>query len=206
MVNTQQHWIAGGWCAGGSEAATTAVYSGEDHGRFLMGRAAEAEAAIAAARRVFDRSSWAHSPRLRAQVLFELADAIAARKDEIAHHIAIENGKVLPHCIHETNAAISEARYYAGLARAIFGRVTEVDEGKQSIFAHEPVGVAAIIVPWNAPSTLLIRSLGPALAAGCTVVIKGAHQTSSVNGIYAECLASCPSLPDGVVNMIHGDL
>ncbi len=206
MADTQQHWIAGGWSAGGPEAKTVAAYSGEDHGRFLMGGAVEAEAAIAAARHVFDRSSWAHKPRLRAQVLLELAEAIEARKDEIAHHIAIENGKVLSHCVHETNAAISEARYYAGLARAIFGRVTEVDEGKQSIFAHEPVGVAAIVVPWNAPSTLLIRSLGPALAAGCTVVIKGAHQTSSVNGIYAECLASCPSLPDGVVNMVHGDL
>ena len=123
--------------------------------------------------RVFDRTSWAHAPRLRAQVLLELADAIAARRDEIAREIAIENGKVLAHCIHETNAAVSEARYYAGLARSIFGRVTEIDEGKQSIFAQEPVGVAAIIVPWNAPSTLLLRSLGPALAAGCTTVIKG---------------------------------
>ena len=206
MADTVRHWIEGAWTEGGPVANTVAVYSGEDHARFLMGGSDEAQAAITVARRMFDRSNWAHSPRLRAQVLFELADAIRARKDEIARHIAIENGKVLAHCVHETNAAISEARYYAGLARAIFGRVTEVDEGKQSIFAHEPVGVAAIIVPWNAPSTLLIRSLGPALAAGCTVVIKGAHQTSSVNGIFAECLASCPSLPPGVVNMVHGDL
>lgn len=206
MADIVRHWIAGGWTEGGPEAVTVAVYSGKDHSRYLMGGSDQAEAAIATARREFDRSNWAHSPRLRAQVLFELADAIAARKDEIAQNIALENGKVLAHCVHETNAAVSEARYYAGLARAIFGRVTEVDEGKQSIFAHEPVGVAAIIVPWNAPSTLLIRSLGPALAAGCTVVIKGAHQTSSVNGIYAECLASCPSLPQGVVNMVHGDL
>jgi betaine-aldehyde dehydrogenase len=206
MTDTVRHWIAGGWLDGGSEAKTIAVYTGEDYGRFLMGGSAQAEAAIATARSAFDRSNWGHSPRLRAQVLFELADAIAARKDEIARHIAFENGKILSHCVHETNAAVSEARYYAGLARAIFGRVSEIDEGKQSIFAHEPIGVATIIVPWNAPSTLLIRSLGPALAAGCTVVIKGAHQTSVVNGIYAECLASCRSLPAGVVNMVHGDL
>ncbi len=200
------HWIDGAWVAEGTEAVTRVVYTGADHGRVLLGSNDTAEAAIATARRVFDRSAWAHSPRLRAQVLLELADAISARRDEIALNIAHENGKVLAHCLHETNAAISEARYYAGLARAIFGRVSEIDEGKQSIFAHEPVGVAAIIVPWNAPSTLLLRSLGPAMAAGCTCVVKGAHQTSTVNRIFAECLAACPSLPAGVVNIVHGEI
>ena len=206
MTETVRHWINGAWSEEGDENRTIDVYRGAEHGRFVMGGAQLAEQAVEVARDVFERSAWAHTPRLRAQVLLELADAITARRDEIARKIAIENGKVLAHCTHETNAAISEARYYAGLARAIFGRVSEIDEGRQSIFAHEPIGVAAIIVPWNAPSTLLLRSLGPALAAGCTVVVKGAHQTSSVNGIFAECLAACPSLPAGVVNVVHGDL
>lgn len=206
MTDTARHWIAGEWRQTGSVEPTVNVYQGGDHARFHMGGKAEAEAAIAAARTAFERTTWAHSPRLRAAVLFELADAIAARRDDIAREIAIENGKVLAHAFHETDAAISECRYYAGLARAIFGRVTEIDAGKQSIFAYEPTGVAAIIVPWNAPSTLLIRSLGPALAAGCTVVVKGAHQTSSVTRIYVECLANCPSLPSGVANVVHGDL
>lgn len=206
MTEAARHWIDGAWHASGETRTTVNVYHGTDHAAYHMGGVIEAEAAIATARAVFDRSNWAHAPRLRAQVLRELGDAIQARFDEIAEAIAIENGKVIAHCRHETTAAVSECHYYAGLARAIFGRVQEIDEGKQSIFAHEPVGVAAIIVPWNAPSTLLIRSLGPALAAGCTVVIKGAHQTSGVNRLYAECLAACPSLPAGVVNMVHGDL
>lgn len=205
-MGTAQHWIDGTWRADGEIRETIAVYTGQSHAAYAYGGATLAEEAIAVARRTFDRTAWAHQPRLRAQVLLELADAIEARRDPIARAIAIENGKVLAHCTHETNAAISEARYYAGLARAIFGRVTEIDAGKQSIFAHEPIGVAAIIVPWNAPSTLLLRSLGPALAAGCTVVLKGAHQTSSVNRLYAEALSDCPSLPPGVVNVIHGDL
>ena len=206
MTEAARHWIDGAWEASGELSATVDVYRGMEHARYYSGGAAEAERAIAVARRVFDQTAWGHTPRLRAQVLHELAEAIAARFDEIAHAIAAENGKVLAHCKHETNAAISESRYYAGLARAIFGRVQEIDEGKQSIFSHEPIGVASIIVPWNAPSTLLIRSLGPALAAGCTVVIKGAHQTSGVNRLFAECLAACPSLPKGVVNVVHGDL
>jgi len=206
MSEIAQHWIDGAWVTKGAEARTKQVYSGLDYGRVLLGDATTARTAITAARKAFDRTVWAHSPRLRAQVLLELADNIAARRDEIARHIAHENGKVLAHCVHETNAAISEARYYSGLARAIFGRVSEIDEGKQSIFAQEAVGVAAIIVPWNAPSTLLLRALGPAMAAGCTSVIKGAHQTSSVNRIFAECLATCASLPAGVVNVVHGDL
>lgn len=206
MTEVAQHWIDGVWAAEGSETHTVQVYSGDDHGRVLLGGPATAEAAIGAARRAFDCTSWAHSPRQRAQVLLELTDAIEGRRDEIAQNIAQENGKVLAHCVHETNAAISEARYYAGLARAIFGRVSEIDEGKQSIFAQEAVGVASIIVPWNAPSTLLMRSLGPAMAAGCTSVVKGAPQTSSVTQIFAECLANCPSLPPGVVNFVHGDI
>ena len=205
MTENAQHWISGEW-SGTADAVTQDVYRGDDFARYAMGGQADAQHAIAVAREAFDRSIWAHSPRLRADVLHELADAIAERRDEIARAIAIENGKVLSHSVHETNAAISESRYYAGLARSIFGRVTEIDAGKQSIFAHEPIGVAAVIVPWNAPSTLLVRSLAPALAAGCTVVVKGAHQTSGVNQIYAECLAACPSLPKGVVNVVHGDL
>ncbi len=206
MTDAARHYVGGEWRAQGEVRPTVEVYTGVDHGAYHLADAALAEEAIHNARVAFDRTSWAHAPRLRAQVLLELADAIAARQGEIARTICAETGKVLAHCTHETTAAISEARYYAGLARAIFGRVAEIDEGKQSIFAQEAIGVAAIIVPWNAPSTLLLRSLGPALAAGCTVVVKGAHQTATVNRLFAECLAACPSLPAGVVNVVHGEL
>ncbi len=206
MNRAAQHYVGGAWHAHGDVRPTVEVYSGKDFGSYHDADEALAEEAIRTARIAFDRTNWAHAPRLRAQVLNELADAIVGRREEIVRAIAAENGKVLAHCVHETNAAISEARYYAGLARAIFGRVAEIDEGKQSIFSREAIGVAAIIVPWNAPSTLLLRSLGPALAAGCTVVIKGAYQTSTVNRIFAECLAACSSLPAGVVNVVHGDI
>ena len=87
--------------------------------------------------------------------------------------------------------AISETRYYAGLARNIRGTIQEVLPGQMSLFHREAAGVAGIIVPWNAPVTLLMRSLAPALAAGCTCVIKPATQTplvhSKTDGVHHGC-------------------
>ena len=206
VLQTARHWIDGDWVAEGDIHNTIDVVTGQDHRRYHSGDAALAERAILSARRAFEHTGWAHQPRQRAAALSELAAAIERRIDEISQLISIENGKVLAHCIAETRAAVSECRYYGGLARAIFGRVAEIDEGKQSIFSQEAIGVASIIVPWNAPSTLLIRSLAPALAAGCTVIVKGAHQTASVNDVYAKCLSECPSIPPGVVNFVHGEL
>ena len=206
VLQTARHWIDGDWVADGDIRNTIDVVTGKDHRRYFSGDTDIAERAILSARRAFEQTAWAHQARQRATALAELAVAIEARINEISELIAIENGKVLAHCIAETRAAVSECRYYGGLARAIFGRVAEIDEGKQSIFSQEAIGVASIIVPWNAPSTLLIRSLAPALAAGCTVVVKGAHQTASVNDLYANCVSECPSIPRGVVNFVHGEI
>lgn len=201
-----RHWIDGNWVAQGEICATINVVSGDDHRRYHCGDETIAETAIDAARSAFEQTQWAHQPRQRAAALGELADAIERRVDDISRLIATENGKVLGHCLAEARAAVSECRYYSGLARAIFGRVAEIDAGKQSIFSQEAIGVASIIVPWNAPATLLIRSLAPALAAGCTAVVKGAHQTASVTDVFAKCLAECASIPPGVVNIVHGQL
>ncbi len=153
------HWIAGEWVAEGEIRHTIDAASGDQHKPFYFGDGDITRRAIGAAREVFEQSSWAHSPRLRSQVLFDIADAIESCGEEIAHAIAIESGKVIHHCIAEMRAAVSECRYYGGLARGIFGRVAEIEEGSQSIFTREAIGVAGIIVPWNAPSTLLVRSL-----------------------------------------------
>src|SRR5690606_19627203 len=98
-----------------------------------------------------------------------------------AKSLAAENGKLIGDCMHEIAGAASELRYYAGLARNIFGRIIELDGGVHAMLAREPVGVVGIIVPWNAPVTLLIRSLAPVLAAGCTAVVKAAPQTALIN-------------------------
>ena len=199
-----RHYIAGDWVAGEGpmgDSVNPATY--ETLGRFHPGSAALAEEAARVARETFFGTSWAQSPRLRAQALFEIADRLEAAKDEIADLVVLENGKIRAEAIGETMGAISETRYYAGLARNIRGTMQETAPGNMSLFHREPAGVAAIIVPWNAPVTLLMRSLAPALAAGCTCVIKPAQQTPLVHARIMEAIVSAPSLPKGVVNSVN---
>jgi len=198
-----RQWVNGEWfaAAGGAEGESVNPASGEALGRYSAAGRLEAEQAIATARAVFEGSAWAHQPRLRAALLLELAARIEAVQGELAQLLTAENGKILAHAAGEVAAGVSELRYYAGLARNIFGRVLELDRGMYSILAREPMGVAGIIVPWNAPVTLLVRSLAPALAAGCTVAVKAAHQTALTSDRVFRELAACKSLPRGVVNM-----
>ncbi len=204
--NHAMHWIDGKWCPFGDKGSARGdcidPASGEKVGTFAEGGLADAEAAIAAARRAFDDGGWSHAPRVRSQVLLDFADRLAARRKEIEVQLTRVNGKLLRESAGELSASISELRYYAGLARNLFGRCVEPDDGCMSLLTREPAGLAGIIVPWNAPITLLVRSLAPALAAGCTAVVKSAHQTSLATHLVIKCLAEVPGLPPGAVNFI----
>lgn len=197
-----RHWIGGEWVSsqGGAQAESRNPATGEVLGTFADGGAAVAATAAAAARQVSDDTSWGHEPRRRAAVLLRYADRLEQEKNGLARLLMEENGKILKDAEAEVNGAISEARYYAGLARNVFGRVAEVEAGRYAMLLREPRGVAGIIVPWNAPVTLMVRSLAPALAAGCTAVVKGAPQTALINARLFEILAQVPELPPGAVN------
>jgi betaine-aldehyde dehydrogenase len=199
-----RHYINGGWLDGTAPLRDSVnPADGSVLGQFHPGSKALLDQAAANARETFFASAWAASPRLRAQVLFEFAERLEAAKDELIALIVAENGKLRAEAAGEMFGSISETRYYAGLARAIQGRMQETMPGNFSLLHREPAGVAAIIVPWNAPVTLLIRSLTPALAAGCTCVLKPADQTPLVHARVMQCLADCPSLPKGVVNSVN---
>jgi acyl-CoA reductase-like NAD-dependent aldehyde dehydrogenase len=203
---TASHYIDGQW----TDAVAGAPRYGESlnpatteaAARYAEGGSAEAEAAVAAARRAFEQSPWRHAPRLRADVLLRFADKLDARKEEIADWLVTLNGKLRRESMGEILAAVSELRYYAGLARNLFGRVIEVEPGCFSSLEREAAGVAAIILPWNAPITLLVRSLAPALAAGCAVVIKPAFQTALAHNLALECLTGDERIPAGIVNSV----
>lgn len=205
-MQTAKQWIDGQWVThvGGTGRLGNALdpATGEVAAQFCEGTALEAGAAVASALRAFESTPWKHNPRLRAQVLLDFADKLEARSQEIADWLVTLNGKLRREALGEIGAGVSELRYYAGLARNLFGRVLEVEPGCYSSLDREAAGVCAIIVPWNAPVTLLVRSLAPALAAGCTVVIKPACQTAVVNNLVLECMSGDARVPAGVVNSV----
>lgn len=204
MVQQALNLIDGQWqpSHGGQFEASLNPADGSVIGRYPASEAVDAEAAMVAARRAFDRPDWAQSPRLRQMVMLKWADRLEARSDELARLLTLENGKVLAQSRGEIGGAISEIRYYAGLTRYIPGHVFEVEPGVYSTLLKEPAGVAGIIVPWNAPVVLLIRSLTPALAAGCTTVIKPAPQTALITAAVLAELHAVAELPRGVLNLV----
>src|SRR5207244_10404880 len=116
--------------------------------------------------------------------------------------LARENGKVLAEAGFELSLTVPKLRYYAALALSESGRAAEVSPGLHMSSVPEAIGVAGVIVPWNSPVVLAVPSLAPALAAGCTAVVKLPGQTGLVNGLLHAILAETPSLPSGVLNSL----
>lgn len=204
MLDQALNLIAGQWqsAASGESGASLDPATGRTIGRYASSGDEDASAAIAAARRAFESGSWAQSPRQRQAVMLGWADRMEQDAERLAQLLTLENGKVIGQSRGEVAGAISEIRYYAGLARHIPGHVLEVEPGAFSTLLKEPAGVAGLIIPWNAPVVLLIRSLTPALAAGCTVVIKPAPQTALITAEVIDSLHRTPGLPPGVVNVV----
>lgn len=195
-----QHFYAGAWQATGSVRDSTDPATGDVLGQFYDADLPVAKEAIAAARRAFDGSDWAKNRELRAKVLIEMADAMDAHVEDVIQSLMSENGKIRPEATFEASLCGPRLRYHAGQALTDLGHAAEVRDGVVSVLLKEPVGVAAVITPWNSPVILAIRSIGPALAAGCTVVVKMPGQTA-LTGILMAKLLAVPSLPPGVLNV-----
>ena len=199
------HYIAGAWRSDAPHGSHP-VENPSD--RSVIGTAPDGSAelaseAVMAARTAFATTDWASNPRQRAAALLEFANILESRADTIATLMARENGKLLAQARHEVAAGYGEARYYAGVARNVFGRTFESGPGKISLMTREPSGVVSVIVPWNAPVTLLVRSVAPALAAGCSVVIKPAPQTPLTNAAVMACFHDAAAIPAGIVNSVN---
>ena len=167
-------------------------------------KAEDVEQAVAAARRAFDEADWAFNPRLRSQCLYAWGAAMRANHEALATRLALETGKPISEARFEVNSSIGYVEYYAAAARTLYGTSTAVEPGLLSVLAREPVGVVACITPWNYPVTLLMRDMAPALAAGCTCVLKPAAQTTGCTLAVLELLDGIPAFPKGVVNAISG--
>ena len=205
MTNYQAKLLINGeWSAasGGRSGTSINPANQEKIGQYADGDVADAKAAIKAAREAFELPGWSQNPRLRQLVMLKWADRMEAHSEELARLLTLENGKVMAQSRAEVVGSISEIRYYAGLARYIPGHVFEVEPGAYSTVLKEPAGVAGLIIPWNAPVVLLIRAMAPALAAGCTLVIKPAPQTTQITAALVADLHAVSDLPRGVLNLL----
>src|SRR3954452_21326314 len=128
-----------------------------------------------------------------------MAALLEARRDRFIHGLAQENGKPLAEAGLEIDLTIPKLRYAAALTLTDSGRSAEVPPGLYGQPLRRPAGVAGIIVPWNSPVVLAVRSLAPALAAGCTCAVKMPGQTGLVNGHVRQPRGDTDSLPAGVV-------
>lgn len=169
------------------------------------GDAADIDAAVKAARHAFDKGPWRRmDARERGRLMYRLADLIEEEIDELAALESLDNGKP----IRDARAAdlplvIDCIRYYAGFADKIHGETIPI-RGKYFTYTRkEPVGVVGQIIPWNFPMLMAAWKWGPALAAGCTIVMKPAEQTP-LTCLRMGQLAKEAGFPDGVVNVVPG--
>src|SRR6201994_1525401 len=172
MSEIAKHWIGGEWVGSSTTKESVNPATGVVLGRWADGGEAEARAAIAAARRAFGASAWSRDRGLRNRALTEMADRFDAHADELGALVTKENGKILAQGMFESGTAGGTLRHNAAQALTDTGISAEVAPGQWFSTYAEPAGVVAVIVPWNSPVVLLIRSLAPALAAGNTVAVK----------------------------------
>ena len=170
-------------------------------GKYADGGKQEAVAAVIAAKKAFKDSEWKSNRQLRYKVINQLADQFELYHDRLVEMLMLENGKVKSEAEFEFGFVAPKLRFYAALALTEYGRALETKPGSFSMVLSEPIGVAGIIAPWNSPIILMVRSLAPALAAGCTVVIKMPSQTAQVNALMSEVFESVKDVPAGVLNL-----
>jgi len=200
-----RHWIGGRWASASANTRmpTHDPGTGAAFAEFAAGDADDVDAAVAAARAALN-GPWRQAlPAERGRILLRAAALIRANADRLAVVEALDSGKRLVEAQGDVAGAARTFEYYAGACDKIQGATIPLGQDYFAYTIDEPVGVAAQIVPWNYPLATTARGLAPALAAGCTVVMKPAEQTPLTALLLAELLAQA-GLPAGVCNVVTG--
>ncbi|KAA1193530.1 NAD-dependent succinate-semialdehyde dehydrogenase [Pseudohalioglobus sediminis] len=164
--------------------------------------AADTNRAILAAERA--QREWRERPaKVRSQLLRRWFDLIVANQEDLARLMTAEQGKALAEARLEISYAASFIEWFAEEAKRLYGDVIPGSEDRRLVVIKQPVGVVAAITPWNFPSAMITRKAGPALAAGCTVVLKPAAETP-LSALALAALAERAGLPAGVFNIVTG--
>jgi aldehyde dehydrogenase (NAD+) len=165
---------------------------------------ADVDAAVLAARNCFDGAEWQNlSARRRGELLYKAAGLLAARRDEMAELETRQNGKPLFESKIDVGMTIDTLKYYAGWPDKYAGGIVPVETGDFVFTDRVPLGVVGAIVPWNFPLNLASWKFAPALAAGCTVILKPASETPLTALLMAEIMQEA-GFPAGAFNVIPG--
>lgn len=213
FVGTKQKILINGKWVDAASGKTFPTYNpatGEVLANVAEGDREDIDRAVKAARAAFETGPWSRklSPAQRGKLLWKLADLMEEHQEEFAQLESLDNGKPLKISrIADVPLSIETFRYFAGWATKIEGNTIPLTLANSSKFLaytlREPVGVVGQIIPWNFPLLMAAWKLGPALAAGCTVVLKPAEQTP-LSALRLAELVQEAGFPDGVVNVVPG--
>lgn len=203
-----QLFIDGSWCegAGGQVMTSQNPATGEEWATFACAAPEDVDRAIAAARRSLNDPVWRDMTQTaRGKLLYRLADLIEENAEHIGRIETTDSGKLLAETASQSAYVGAYYRYYAGLADKIEGAVLPIDKPDMHVFTRrEPIGVVVAIVPWNAQMFLTATKLGPALAAGCSVVLKASEVAPAPMLEFARLIEEA-GFPPGVVSVLTGD-
>jgi aldehyde dehydrogenase (NAD+) len=199
--------VDGAWIAArdGATFSCTDPFTEKTWGEVPLASAEDVDAAVRAARRAFDADGWPQTPPARRVALLrQLGDLIEANADALVRQQIWENGKLVSEMAPGARALAEDCRFYAGLAETLHGQTLRASVPNFTTYTvREPLGVIAAITPWNTPLGLLGWKLLPALAAGCTLVIKPSEITPTSTLLLAELIVEA-GFPPGVVNVVTG--
>jgi succinate-semialdehyde dehydrogenase/glutarate-semialdehyde dehydrogenase len=194
-------YINGQWVKGASSLTVMNPSTGEVIAEISTADEAQCEAALAAAHSAFPLWSKV-PPRTRSEILRKAFELMTAEADQIARLISMENGKTFSDAKGEVTYAAEFFRWFAEEAVRTPGDFRLSPSGdKRILVTHQPIGVSLLITPWNFPAAMATRKLGPALAAGCTVILKAASETP-LTAIWIVDILHRAGVPAGVVNFI----
>ena len=194
-------YIDGAWVKGDGALPVTDPSTGKVIAEVATAGESHCDAAVTAAHNAF--KTWSKSaPRVRSEILRKAFEIMIAEADHLAKIVSMENGKVLSDAKGEITYAAEFFRWFAEEAVRTPGDYRQSPSGdKRILVTHQPIGVSLLITPWNFPAAMATRKIGPALAAGCTVILKPASETPLTALAIVEILERA-GVPKGVVNFV----
>lgn len=206
-INTYNNYIDGSW-----EEPTTGEYlerksplNGEVTSRYPGSGEQDVKEAIEAAENSFRNGPWRNlSPSDKGRIMITIAEKLEEKSQELGQIETYENGKIYRNSVGEIKKAADYFRFYAGVIRNIHGDWYEPAPNVRCFVSMDPIGVCTLIVPWNSPLDLLTRKLAPAIAAGCSVVIKPSSLTPGITMAFLKAIHETGLIPKGVINAVTG--